>query len=151
LNLLREESLHFKPIAGPVHSGWIENLVLASAEYCNVWAARAFELETRAAVGGASFSGPMERGAAELSANGLKEAAAEPERVPDGNSTTRQGHRSEVQAYKIKHGLKTNAMAARRLGVSVDTLKSIMSSKGELRCSQETLGSVLRKIGDKEA
>jgi hypothetical protein len=45
------------------------------------------------------------------------------------------------------HSLKTNQMAARHFGVSVDTLKSIMSSKGKARFSQGTLDKVLQEIG----
>jgi hypothetical protein len=61
LNLLRAESPHFKVIYGttkengvdvPDDGGWIQNVCLASAEYCVVRAARAFELETAAPVEG---------------------------------------------------------------------------------------------------
>jgi hypothetical protein len=49
------------------------------------------------------------------------------------------------------NSLTTNEEAARHFGVGVDTLKSIMSSKGAPRFSPETLDSVLKKIGLKTA
>jgi hypothetical protein len=48
LNLLRKESPHFDLIDIPDGGGWIQNLALASAEYCTVCESRAFELETAA-------------------------------------------------------------------------------------------------------
>jgi hypothetical protein len=71
LNLLRAESPHFHVMYGfykengvDVHEedGLIENLVLASAEYCGVRATRAFEMETAAAVAGVpALSDPTKR------------------------------------------------------------------------------------------
>ena len=126
LNLLREESPHFRPfqrVENHDEGGYIENLALASAEYCIICATRAFELET----------------AADAAAGGSPKTRA-----------PRRGYRSEVRAYMKKHTLRTNAIAARHFGVSVDTLKSIMSTKGERRFSEDTLQGVLAKIGHKE-
>ena len=44
------------------------------------------------------------------------------------------------------NGLKTNAQAAKALGISESTLKSIMSSVGERKYGPETLQAVLEKI-----
>ncbi len=44
-------------------------------------------------------------------------------------------------------GLGSQKLAAKRLGVSVDVLKSIMSHKGRPRYSGETLQKVLKQIG----
>jgi hypothetical protein len=44
-------------------------------------------------------------------------------------------------------GIRTVPEAAQRLGVGLDTLKSIMSSRGEKRYSDNTLENVLVKIG----
>lgn len=61
--------------------------------------------------------------------------------------TARRGYRAEVHAWmKSKKGLRTNADAAKALAVSVDVLKSIMSSNGKLRCSKETLDRVIAII-----
>ena len=59
----------------------------------------------------------------------------------------RRGYRAEVREWMRAQGLRTNPEAASRLGVSVDILKSIMSSKGQKRYSDHTLQTVLKKIG----
>jgi len=51
LNLLREKSPNFYPYDG--ESGWIENLALASADYCNHLEALAFKSEAAPRIGGA--------------------------------------------------------------------------------------------------
>lgn len=60
---------------------------------------------------------------------------------------TRRGYRLEVQAWMKSIGIESQKQAAKRLGVSIDVLKSIMSDKGERRYSKETLATVLGKIG----
>ena len=65
-------------------------------------------------------------------------------------SAKRRGYRPEIKAFMRKNSLRTNEAAARRLGIGVDTLKSIMSSKGTPRYSKETLNKVLETIGFKE-
>ena len=45
------------------------------------------------------------------------------------------------------HDIKSVLIASRHLGVSDTTLKSIMTDKGEVRYSQGTLKTVLKKIG----
>lgn len=67
--------------------------------------------------------------------------------VENTKPTPRQAYRPEIKAYMKAHDLGTNEMAARHLGVGLDTLKSIMSGKGKPRFSQETLEEVLKKIG----
>jgi len=62
-------------------------------------------------------------------------------------SLSRRGYRSEVQSWMNEKQITTIALAAKRLAVSPDTLKSIMSSKGRARYSPETLSLVLEKIG----
>ncbi|MCE5308534.1 MAG: hypothetical protein LLG20_12925 [Acidobacteriales bacterium] len=61
LNLLRAESPHFHQMGVPDGGGWIQNLVLASAEYCIVRAARAFEFETAALAGVPALSDQTKR------------------------------------------------------------------------------------------
>jgi hypothetical protein len=58
---------------------------------------------------------------------------------------SRKGYRQEVAQYKQKKGF-TNAQAARALGVDETVLKSIMSDRGRLRCSEATLKAVREKI-----
>jgi hypothetical protein len=60
---------------------------------------------------------------------------------------TRRGYRQEITAWMKSEGIKTQSEAAKRLAVSLDILKTIMSDQGKLRCSEETLNSVLKKTG----
>jgi hypothetical protein len=71
--------------------------------------------------------------------------------VEDSEPTLRRAYRPEIKAYMKAHDLGTNGMAARHLGVSLDTLKSIMSRKGKPRFSEETLEEVLKKISFKRS
>ena len=143
LNLLRADSPHFNVIARKedgvdIHDeGWIQNLVSASVDYCIVRAARAFESETAAAVDGLPNVNP----------NG----ATEPKPDESSGHDARIGYRTEIKAYMKGNSLTTNQEAARHFGIGVDTLKSIMSSKGKPRYSQGTLDSVLQKIGHEKA
>jgi hypothetical protein len=57
--------------------------------------------------------------------------------------TRRRGYRAEVRRWMARKDLKTVAEAAKWLGVSGSTLKSIMTDRGETRYSQETLDRVL--------
>ncbi len=59
----------------------------------------------------------------------------------------RRGYRSEIKGWMKQTGIGSQSEAARRLGVSIDVLKSIMSDKGRARFSDETLKDVLKKIG----
>ena len=61
---------------------------------------------------------------------------------------TRRGYRKEVREWMRMKGLGTIPAAAKRLGVGVDTLKSIMSDKGDKRYGDTTLKAVLEKIRD---
>jgi hypothetical protein len=63
------------------------------------------------------------------------------------NQGTRRGYRSEIRAFMKTKELPTLPATAKFLGVGTDTLKNIMSSRGELRCSDATLQDVLKKIG----
>jgi hypothetical protein len=45
--------------------------------------------------------------------------------------------------------LDSQKQAAKRLGISVDVLKSIMSDKGRARYGEDSLKTVLEKIGYK--
>jgi hypothetical protein len=60
---------------------------------------------------------------------------------------TRRGYRPEVREWMRAKKLKTVPLAAKRLGVSVGTLKSIMSAKGKKRYGNEKLTYVLKQIG----
>jgi hypothetical protein len=59
----------------------------------------------------------------------------------------RCGYRAEIKAWMKANGIRSQARAAKRLNVSIDVLKSVMSSKGSLRCSAETQKEILKKIG----
>lgn len=63
----------------------------------------------------------------------------------------RQSYRAEVDAWMAREHLGTLNAAAGRLRIDVSALKSIRSSKGRLRCGQETLERVLGTIGYKGA
>jgi hypothetical protein len=101
----------------------------------------------------------IRRGQNQVQAGDLAQLAAKPLQgiaegamVPkaSGNGATRRGYRSEIRAYMKSNTLRTNQIAARHFGVSVHTLKSMMSSKGKPRFSEDTLKKVLNKIGHKE-
>ena len=62
-------------------------------------------------------------------------------------SQTRKGYRTEVRDWMKRVNLDTVEQAARKLGVSEATLKSIMSDKGKPRYGKEKLNQVLRVIG----
>ena len=72
-------------------------------------------------------------------ANAEAEALTEPKR--------RQSYLAEVNAWMVREHLGTVDEEAARLRIDVSALKSIRSSRGRLRCSQETLNRVLRTIG----
>lgn len=61
----------------------------------------------------------------------------------------RRGYRTEIDEWMKREGLTSLDQARRRLGISKDTLKSIRSSKGEKKYSDETLAKVLKQIGPK--
>jgi hypothetical protein len=67
--------------------------------------------------------------------------------VGAGVPGARRGYRAEVRQWMLSKGLRTIPEAARRLAVGVDTLKSIMSSKGKRRYGDGTLRTVLKAIG----
>jgi hypothetical protein len=58
----------------------------------------------------------------------------------------RRGYRAEVKKWMKDKGLRSIPDAAERLCVGLDSLKSIMSSKGEKRYGDELLKTVLEKI-----
>ena len=62
---------------------------------------------------------------------------------------SRRGYSEQIHQWIEREGLGNVERAARRLGVSKSVLKSIMSTKGKMRYSQETLERVLKEIGCK--
>ncbi len=68
-------------------------------------------------------------------------------KVPNESSPVRTGYRQQILDWMKAEEIPTVELAARRLGVSKSTLKSIMSEKGKPRYGQERLQTVLRKIG----
>jgi len=58
----------------------------------------------------------------------------------------RKGYRSEVRQWMKANGISGVKAAAKRLAVSDSTLKSIMSTKGEIRYSPNKLADILAKI-----
>ena len=60
---------------------------------------------------------------------------------------TRRAYRPEVHAWMKAKGIQTISAAAERIKVSQSVLKSIMSSRGKRKYSDETLAEVLRRIG----
>lgn len=61
----------------------------------------------------------------------------------------RRGYRAELRTWMKQTDIENLEQAARKLGVGITALKSIMSSKGRLRCGTQTLEEVLTKIGIK--
>ena len=62
----------------------------------------------------------------------------------------RQGYRDHIRSWMKLKNIKTVELAAKHLGVSSSTLKSIMSSVGQVRYSPETLATVLSKTQYKQ-
>jgi hypothetical protein len=60
---------------------------------------------------------------------------------------SRRGYRCEIRQWMKNEQLGSVKGAARKLGISDSTLKSIMSDKGEKKYSDENLRRVLEKIG----
>jgi len=60
---------------------------------------------------------------------------------------TRKGYRSEIREWMQQKRITSVEKAAKRLAVSDSTLKSIMSDKGTIRYSAETLARILKEIG----
>jgi hypothetical protein len=69
-----------------------------------------------------------------------------PSHVPDAVTESRRGYRAEVKAWMADEQIETIGDAAKKLGVSETTLKSIMSDVGEVRYGKDTLERVLRMI-----
>ena len=79
---------------------------------------------------------------------GLRRLAALQEKEnTDTPKPLRRGYRSEIKGWMKQTGIGSQSDAARRLGVSIDVLKSIMSDTGRPRFGGETLKDVLTKIG----
>jgi predicted XRE-type DNA-binding protein len=57
---------------------------------------------------------------------------------------------TKVERWMQRTNVESQKQAARRLGVSIDVLKSIMSDKGRARYSEDTLKQVLNNIGHEE-
>jgi hypothetical protein len=72
------------------------------------------------------------------------------QKVESTAAPKRRAYRAEVSAWMGRVGLDKQTQAAKRLGVSLDVLKSIMTDKGRARYSRETLDSVLEKIMPKK-
>lgn len=52
-----------------------------------------------------------------------------------------------MRAWMRNEGIRSVKKAAKELAVSDSTLKSIMSNRGDVRYSPETLTEILEKIG----
>lgn len=72
------------------------------------------------------------------------------QRVAGDTKPVRKGYRNEITAWMRKSEISSQVFAAKRLNVSIDVLKSIMSDKGRPRYSHDTLQDVLGKIGYSE-
>lgn len=62
----------------------------------------------------------------------------------------RRGYRQEVRAWMMRKEFTSVKIAAKSLGVSESTLKSIMSDRGYQRYGRDRLDAVLKKIGISE-
>jgi hypothetical protein len=80
---------------------------------------------------------------------GFRQLQGLQQKPAETDAPTRRGYRKEVKDWMLRTGIETQEHAARRLAVSIDVLKSIMSDKGEPRYSAATLAIVLEKIGCK--
>lgn len=64
-----------------------------------------------------------------------------------GTPSPMRGYRVPIRAWMHDHTITSVRVAARRLGVSESVLKSIMTTKGKIRHSSETLDKILKAIG----
>jgi hypothetical protein len=64
----------------------------------------------------------------------------------EASDASKRGYRTEVRKWMKDNEIETIPRAAECLGVGHDTLKSIMSSRGEKRYSDDTLKDVLTRI-----
>ena len=147
LNLLREESPHFHPfqrVENHDEGGYIENLVLASAEYCVVCATRAFELEADAAPRGSpkvDLAGGTKPGGTESTDAGAGPAEPEP------TTTVRKRGRPQtipderkVRAAALKASGGTNsAVAAVLYGKRFPTPQEVKNVPSHLRAFSKKL------------
>jgi len=83
---------------------------------------------------------PAEAAAVEARDSGDPEALAAPGR--------RRGYRQEIRRWMTQEKLRTLPAAARRLAISLSTLKSISSDRGKRRYGQANLIRILGIIGD---
>ncbi len=90
-----------------------------------------------------AIAGARENANTKLKATVAQEVGAT---TPSG----RHGYQFEVRRWMSSRNLQTVEQAAKQLGVGKDTLKSIMSSKGKMRCSRATLVKVLKDIGHED-
>jgi hypothetical protein len=79
---------------------------------------------------------------------GYRRWAAIQEDATKKTKPPKRGYRAEIEVW-MKRSPETSSQkqAARKLSVSIDVLKSIMSERGRPRYSQETLQRVLKQIG----
>jgi len=68
--------------------------------------------------------------------------------TPHQTNVPLRGYRVQVRKWMRDHEIPSVRVAARRLGVSESVLKSIMTNKGKIRHSPETLEMVLKSICD---
>ena len=64
----------------------------------------------------------------------------------DAEPGHRRGYRTEVREWMMREEVRTLAQAAKRLGISLSALKSIMSVRGKPRYSEATLNRILEII-----
>ena len=69
--------------------------------------------------------------------------------MPIERTAPRRGYRAEVMAWMAAREIKTIPIAATALAVSETTLKNIMSDKGTVRYSGNTLERILKEIRPK--
>jgi hypothetical protein len=73
-----------------------------------------------------------------------------PPAQPANNRPERRGYRDHIRAWMKRTGIDTIPQAAKRLGVSESTLKSVMSTKIDVRYGADTLAEILKKTGYQE-
>jgi len=88
---------------------------------------------------------------ARLECQSLEKSVMPSENAAEGVAARRprRGYRTEVRQWMVHQGIPTLAAAAKRLGMSLSALKSIMSERGKPRYGDAALTRILGSIGYK--
>jgi hypothetical protein len=137
--LLQYSPRFFQPHATP--GGWLYNFPSATIELLQ-------NLKRTGSLSGLTIAPLGEESRPAGTAEVERSGQAEPSREAGSPAkpVSRRGYKAEINEWMSRNEIGTLAEAAGKLGVSIDILKSIRSSKGKARHGADTLRAVLKKI-----